>query len=185
VTVITASYGYLGLAAVIAMTTLILHLFKRPGRMTLQLAIFELNRLNWNVMITGLAFLSVGTFLGGVWANESWGRYWGWDPKETWSLVTILVYAFVAHFRFVESLNRPINLATGSFLAILSVGMTYFGVNYFLSGLHSYAQGDAPGVPGWVYIMAATMLALVMAARTVDSAQRWEVERIIDKSQQK
>jgi cytochrome c-type biogenesis protein CcsB len=174
VTIITASYGYLGLSAVIAMTMLVLHLFKRPGRMTLQLAIHELSRLNWNVMITGLAFLSVGTFLGGVWANESWGRYWGWDPKETWALVTILVYAFIAHFRFVESLNRPINLAAGSFLGISSVGMTYFGVNYFLSGLHSYAQGDAPGVPGWVYIMAAVMMALVFVAYLVDSSQSWE-----------
>ena len=173
VTIITASYGYLGLSAVIAMTMLVLHLFKRPGRMTLELAIHELNRLNWNVMVTGLAFLSVGTFLGGVWANESWGRYWGWDPKETWSLVTILVYAFVAHFRFVKSLNCPINLAAGCFLGISSVGMTYFGVNYFLSGLHSYAQGDAPGVPGWVYIMAAVMMALVFAAYLVDASQNW------------
>jgi cytochrome c-type biogenesis protein CcsB len=174
VTIITASYGYLGLAAVISMTMLILYLFKRPGRMTLRLAIFELNRLNWNVMITGLVFLSVGTFLGGVWANESWGRYWGWDPKETWALVTILVYAFVVHVRFIESLNRPINLAAGTFLSIWSVGMTYFGVNYFLSGLHSYAQGDAPGVPPWVYVMALIMLVLVVAAYAVDSAQRWE-----------
>jgi cytochrome c-type biogenesis protein CcsB len=174
VTIITASYGYLGLGAVIAMTMLLLYLFKRPGRMTLRLAIFELNRLHWNVIITGVAFLSVGTFLGGVWANESWGRYWGWDPKETWSLVTILVYAFVIHLRFVESLNRPLNLAAGSFLSIWSIGMTYFGVNYFLSGLHSYAQGDAPGVPTWVYIMAATMLVLVFAAYAADSTRSWE-----------
>jgi cytochrome c-type biogenesis protein CcsB len=177
VTIITASYGYLGLGAVIAMTMLILYLFKRPGRMTLRLAILELNRLHWKVIVTGLAFLSVGTFLGGVWANESWGRYWGWDPKETWSLVTILVYAFVVHFRFIESLNRPLNLAAGSFLSIWSIGMTYFGVNYFLSGLHSYAQGDAPGVPAWVYIMAVTMILLVVAAYSVDSTHIWEKER--------
>ena len=174
VTIITASYGYLGLVAVVAMTMLILHLFKRPGRMTLRLAIFELNKLHWNAMVTGLAFLSIGTFLGGVWANESWGRYWGWDPKETWSLVTILVYAFVVHFRFVERFNRPLNMASGGFLAILSVGMTYFGVNYFLSGLHSYAQGDAPGVPAWVFVMTVAMVALVVAAYLVDSARSWE-----------
>jgi cytochrome c-type biogenesis protein CcsB len=185
VTIITASYGYLGLASVIAMAMLILYLFKRPGRLTLRLAILELNKLNWNVMVTGLVFLSVGTFLGGVWANESWGRYWGWDPKETWALVTILVYAFVAHFRFVDALNRPIHLATGSFLAIASVGMTYFGVNYFLSGLHSYAAGDAPGVPAWVYIFAAAMLALVTAAHTMDSAQKWDTGVVIDKSHAK
>ena len=116
----------------------------------------------------------MGTFLGGVWANESWGRYWGWDPKETWSLVTILVYAFVVHFRFVEGLNRPLNFAAGSFLGISSVGMTYFGVNYFLSGLHSYAQGAAPSVPLWTYVMGATMLVLIVAAYAVDASRIWE-----------
>ncbi|MFQ5511149.1 MAG: cytochrome c biogenesis protein [Candidatus Krumholzibacteriia bacterium] len=173
VTVITASYGFLGLAALVAMTMLILHLFKGPDRMTLRLAILELNSLHWRVMITGLAFLSIGTWLGGVWANESWGRYWGWDPKETWALVTILVYAFVAHMRFVETLNNPLNLAAGSFAAISSVGMTYFGVNYFLSGLHSYAQGDAPSVPGWVYVMAVMMVALILGAYAADGRRSW------------
>ncbi|UCH83387.1 MAG: cytochrome c biogenesis protein CcsA [Candidatus Latescibacterota bacterium] len=168
VTVITASYGFLGLAALVAMAILILHLFKTQGRNHLLLAVFELHKLHWTVLVTGLAFLSVGTFLGGVWANESWGRYWGWDPKETWALVTILVYAFVVHLRFVRALNRPIHIAAGSFLAIWSIAMTYFGVNYFLSGLHSYAQGDAPGVPGWVYITAVVMITLVIGAYAVD-----------------
>jgi len=177
VTIITASYGYLGLGALIAMAMLIMYLFKRPGRITLQVAIGELNRLQWNVVITGLAFLSVGTFLGGVWANESWGRYWGWDPKETWALVTILVYAFVVHLRFIPSLNNPLNLAAGNFLAIWTVGMTYFGVNYFLAGLHSYAQGQSPGVPGWVYVMAAIMIVLVFAAYMMDSAKRWDLPK--------
>jgi len=174
VTVITASYGFLGLAAVIAMTMLVLHLFKSPGRKTLRRGIAHLNGLHWNVMIVGLAFLSIGTFLGGVWANESWGRYWGWDPKETWALVTILAYAFVVHIKYVGQLNRPIHLAAGSFLAISTVGMTYFGVNYFLSGLHSYASGDAPAVPGWVYVMAACMVLLVGAAYWIDGRRSWE-----------
>jgi cytochrome c-type biogenesis protein CcsB len=173
VTVITASYGFLGLAAVMALTVLVLYLFKSPGRQTLRHAIADLHFLHWNVLIVGLAFLSVGTFLGGVWANESWGRYWGWDPKETWSLVTILVYAFVVHFRYVDRLNTPIAFAAGSFLGIASVGMTYFGVNYFLSGLHSYAQGAAPGVPGWVFVTAAIMVVLVAAALWVDRTRRW------------
>jgi cytochrome c-type biogenesis protein CcsB len=177
VTIITASYGFLGLAAVIAMTMLVLHLFKSPNRMTVRHAIIDLNILHWNVLLAGVAFLTVGTFLGGVWANESWGRYWGWDPKETWSLVTILVYAFVMHFRFVDRLNTPLNLAAGSFLGISSVGMTYFGVNYFLSGLHSYAQGDAPEVPGWVGIMATIMVLLVMAAYMVDRSRSWSKAR--------
>lgn len=174
VSVITASYGFLGLAAIMAMVILLLYIFKGPGRMTLLNAIYDLDKLHWNVLITGTAFLSVGTFLGGVWANESWGRYWGWDPKETWALVTILVYAFVIHLRFVPRFFTPLNIAAGSFLGIASVGMTYFGVNYFLSGLHSYASGDAPGVPGWVFIMGFIMVAIVMGAYTVDSSKRWQ-----------
>ena len=177
VTIITASYGFLGLAAVIAMTMLVLHLFKGPGRKTLRRAIAHLNGLHWNVMIVGLAFLSIGTFLGGVWANESWGRYWGWDPKETWALVTILVYAFVVHIKYVGHLNRPINIATGSFLSISTVGMTYFGVNYFLAGLHSYASGVAPTVPGWVYVMAVCMVVLVFAAYFIDGRKSWDLKK--------
>jgi cytochrome c-type biogenesis protein CcsB len=176
VTIITASYGFLGLAAVIALTMLVLHLFKGPDRTTVHYAIIDLNSLHWNVLVAGIAFLSVGTFLGGVWANESWGRYWGWDPKETWALVTILVYAFVLHLRFVDRFNRPLNIAAGSFLSISSVGMTYFGVNYFLSGLHSHAQGDSPGVPGWVYVMAVAMLLLVAGAYVIDGSRSWTRE---------
>jgi cytochrome c-type biogenesis protein CcsB len=177
VTVITASYGFLGLASFMAMTMLILYLFKKPGRQTIQIAIFEMNQLLWNVLLTGLAFLSVGTLLGGVWANESWGRYWGWDPKETWSLVTILVYAAVVHFRYIPSLARPWFMAAGSFLAIISVVMTYFGVNYFLSGLHSYAEGEAPAVPIWAYITVAIMVGLVFLSYLADSSREWERPR--------
>jgi cytochrome c-type biogenesis protein CcsB len=173
VTIITASYGFLGLAAVMAMTILILHLFKGPGRETIRSAILEMDQLHWKVMIAGIAFLSVGTFLGGVWANESWGRYWGWDPKETWSLVTILVYAAVAHLRFTMRWRAPLYLAAGSLAAIFSVGMTYFGVNYFLAGLHSYAQGEAPSVPTWVYVMAAVMLLLIAGAFIADQRREW------------
>ncbi len=173
VTVITASYGFLGLAAVMSMAILILYLFKKKGRRTIQMAILDMNALHWNVLVLGLAFLSIGTFLGGVWANESWGRYWGWDPKETWALVTILVYAAVAHFHFQKTLDSPVYIAAGSFLAITSVGMTYFGVNYFLSGLHSYASGDAPDVPRWVFGMVAAMLILSWAAVRSDHAKKW------------
>jgi hypothetical protein len=88
--------------------------------------------------------------------------------------VSILVYAFVVHFRFIPRLNRPIHIAAGSFLAMWSIGMTYFGVNYFLSGLHSYAQGDAPSVPGWVYILAFAMISLVLAAYFAHRSTSWE-----------
>jgi len=174
VTVITSSYGFLGLSALLALTILILHMFKAPNRPQLYEAVQKLNGLHWKVLVTGLGLLSVGTLLGGVWANESWGRYWGWDSKETWSLVTILVYAAVVHFRWIPSMNRPWTLAAGSFAAVSSVVMTYFGVNYFLVGLHSYASGDAAQVPSWVAIGALTMAAVILLSGWFDMTRRWE-----------
>ncbi len=174
VTVITGSYGFLGLGSLLGGLVLVLYLFKGPGRRSVRDAIHKLDRLQFRVLVTGLALLSIGTFLGGVWANESWGRYWGWDPKETWSLVTILVYAVVIHFRWLPNLNRPLVLAAGGLAGIASVVMTYFGVNYFLSGLHSYAQGDAISVPAWVYLISAGMFALIVLAWIVDRARVWE-----------
>ena len=174
VTIITGSYGFLGLGSILGGLTLILILMKGPGRITIHKAILKLTKLNLNILVTGLGLLSIGTLLGGVWANESWGRYWGWDPKETWSLVTILVYALVTHTRWIPALNRPWILAAGSFAAISSVVMTYFGVNYFLSGLHSYAQGEAAEVPAWLFIFAGVIIALCAASWLTDRFRSWK-----------
>ncbi len=95
--------------------------------------------------------ISVGTYLGGVWANESWGRYWGWDAKETWALVTILIYAFILHMRFIPGFRGPLAFNIASLFGWASVIMTFFGVNYYLSGLHSYASGDPVPIPSFVY----------------------------------
>jgi cytochrome c biogenesis factor len=108
--------------------------------------------------------LTIGTFLGGVWANESWGRYWGWDPKETWALATVLFYSFVVHMRMIPGLRGHFAF---SFAALISYGfviMTYFGVNYYLSGLHSYAAGDPVPVPGFVYYTVAIVIIVALAA---------------------
>ncbi len=83
--------------------------------------------------------LAIGIFIGAVWANQSWGRYWGWDAKETWALVTLLIYAFPLHDGSFPALRRPMVFHTYMLVAFLTVLMTYFGVNYFLTGLHSYA----------------------------------------------
>ncbi len=174
VTVITSSYGFLGLSALIALTMLILHIFKGPGRETIRDAIVTLYDMHWKVLLSGLGLLSIGTFLGGIWANESWGRYWGWDSKETWSLVTILVYAAVSHFRYLPSLATPWAMAAGSFVAIASVMMTYFGVNYFLAGLHSYAAGSAATVPGWVNIAVGIMVLILIVSWWRDRHGTWE-----------
>jgi ABC-type transport system involved in cytochrome c biogenesis permease subunit len=98
-------------------------------------------------LITGLYLLAAGAFLGGVWANESWGRYWGWDPKETWALVTVIVYAFIIHMRIVPGLEGRLLFNIVSLFGFSSVIMTYFGVNYYLTGLHSYASGESLPVP--------------------------------------
>jgi cytochrome c-type biogenesis protein CcsB len=174
VTVITGSYAFLGLSAALGAQTLLLYLAKGPGRTTVRAAIERLDRLNNNVMITGLAFLTIGTLLGGVWANESWGRYWGWDPKETWSFVTILVYAVILHFRFIPALRSSWLHAALSLAAIASVVMTYFGVNYFLSGLHSYASGDAATVPSWVHIGVLIIAVLIGFSYAVKVTRKWQ-----------
>ncbi len=160
VTIITASYGFLGLCALLGGLTLILLIMVGLTRRPLGSAIAKLDRLNVDVMIVGIGMLAVGTLLGGVWANESWGRYWGWDPKETWALVSILAYALLLHFRWIPKLSNVYVQAVGSFLGIWTIIMTYFGVNYLLSGLHSYAAGDAVTIPTWVIGMFAGMTAL-------------------------
>ncbi len=152
VATITASYGFLALSSLLAFINLLLMIMQNPkNKEIIHLTIRELSNIIEMSLIVGLYLLTIGTFLGGVWANESWGRYWGWDPKETWALVTILIYAFIAHMRMVPGLKGlyPLNLA--SLLGIGSVLMTYFGVNYYLSGLHSYAKGDPVPVPSFVY----------------------------------
>lgn len=93
-----------------------------------------------NVMLyPALALLAMGIFVGAVWANISWGRYWGWDPKEVWALITLLTYFFAAHPSLLSLFRKPRVLMWFSIIAFLTVLITYFGVNYVLGGLHSYA----------------------------------------------
>ena len=79
------------------------------------------------------------------------GRYWGWDAKETWALASVLVYSFVAHMRFIPGLRGGFAYNFASMVSFSAIVMTYFGVNYYLSGLHSYAAGDPVPVPNFVY----------------------------------
>lgn len=170
VSMITASYGFLGLGALLGMITLILFILKNPNNeLRLNLAIKELNGINEMSLMIGLVLLTVGNFLGGVWANESWGRYWGWDPKETWALVTILVYAVVIHLRMIKGAYNDYSFSVISLLAFTSVLMTYFGVNYYLAGMHSYAKGDPVPVPDfvpWTYAVIAIVIAMAYPKRS-------------------
>ena len=96
--------------------------------------------------------------------NESWGRYWGWDAKETWALVTILVYAFILHMRLIPKMYSLFSFNVATLFGFASVVMTYFGVNYYLSGLHSYAAGDPVPIPNWVYIAVSSVLIISIVA---------------------
>ncbi|TMM57520.1 cytochrome C biogenesis protein [Maribacter algarum] len=145
--VIVGSYGPLTVAmilGVVSMLLMILTTKKNKKRMELNLK--ELTIINELSMTVGLIMLTIGNFLGGQWANESWGRYWGWDPKETWALISIMVYAFVIHTRLVPGLRGRWTFNFLSVLGYLSIMMTYFGVNYYLVGLHSYGQSGAAAV---------------------------------------
>ncbi len=169
VAVITASYGFLGLSALLGFISLLLFVGIKLSKdeavkQRITLSIKEATRINELSMIAGLSLLTVGNFLGGVWANESWGRYWGWDPKETWTLVTVLVYTAVLHFRFVPALNSIYIFCVASLISFSSVIMTYFGVNYYLSGMHSYAGGDPVPIPVWVYYVVVILTALIIAS---------------------
>ncbi len=169
VSVITASYGFLALCSLLGFFTLILFIIKKPNVKSkrndeIERNIVEATRINEMAMILGLSLLTVGNFLGGVWANESWGRYWGWDPKETWALVSILFYAAIVHFRFIKSLNNQFAFAVASTIAFASIIMTYFGVNFYLSGMHSYASGDPVPIPVFVYYTVGVVGAIVALA---------------------
>jgi len=167
VSMITGSYGFLGLGALLGFISLILFAMKNSSNeQRLERSILELTYLTEMSLILGLSLLTVGNFLGGVWANESWGRYWGWDPKETWALVTILVYAVVIHLRFIKSIYSVFVFNVAALISFSSVIMTYFGVNFYLSGLHSYAQGDPVPIPIFVYYAVVIIAILIgLAAR--------------------
>ena len=153
VAIIVASYGPFSLSMIVGAIVLLLMIYG-GGRKKQEIKqqIKELTIINELSLTVGLVMLTIGNFLGGMWANESWGRYWGWDPKETWALISILIYAFVIHMRLVPSLKGPWLFNLMSVIAYGSILMTYFGVNFYLVGLHSYASGDKIITPNFVYI---------------------------------
>jgi len=165
VSVITSSYGFLGLSAFLGILVMVLIVIRNDAnKHSVNIFIGQLTTINEMSAIIGLYCLTVGSFLGAVWANESWGRYWGWDPKETWSLITVVVYSFIVHMRLIPSLKGIFNYNLASVVGFGSVIMTYFGVNYYLSGLHSYGQGTASGLNPVVPVILLLIIALMIAA---------------------
>jgi cytochrome c-type biogenesis protein CcsB len=151
VAVIVASYGPFALGFILGAVSLLLILFtNEKNKAKMDLNIQEITYINELALTIGLIMLTIGNFLGGQWANESWGRYWGWDPKETWALISIMVYAFVIHARFVPSLRGKWIFNLMSMFAFISILFTYYGVNFHLVGLHSYASGEAHSL-SWIW----------------------------------
>ncbi|MDN3644069.1 cytochrome c biogenesis protein CcsA [Lutimonas halocynthiae] len=175
VATIISSYAPLALSALLGIMAQLLIIFRNSSNAkVLNLKIKELSYINEMSMTLGLFILSIGTFLGGVWANESWGRYWAWDPKETWALISIIVYAIVLHMRLIPKLNNDLVISVASTFAFLSIAMTSFGVNYYLTGLHSYATGDPVPIPNFVYI---SVFVLLIISLLSIFKQNWQKAR--------
>nr|WP_298655084.1 cytochrome c biogenesis protein CcsA [uncultured Flavobacterium sp.] len=164
VAVIVASYGPFTLGMILGLVALFLMIFTNAkNKQKMDLTIQEITYINEMALTVGLVMLTIGNFLGGQWANESWGRYWGWDPKETWALISIMVYAFVIHARFVPALRGKWIYNVMSVFAFASILMTYFGVNFHLSGMHSYASGEKQAVEIYLYIALAVVFIAAIA----------------------
>ena len=143
VAVIVGSYGPFALGMILGLICLLLMILTNVNnKEKMLLNVKELTIINEMSLTVGLVMLTIGNFLGGMWANESWGRYWGWDPKETWALISIMIYAFVIHMRLIPGLRNRLVFNIASIVAFGSILMTYFGVNFYLAGLHSYAKDD-------------------------------------------
>ena len=132
VMVIMFSYALFGLTVLIGLQGLIAHHRKQEEKEQ------QLAALSQFLLYPAVALIAIGIFIGAIWANVSWGRYWSWDSKETWALITMLIYSVPLHAD-IKWLRKAQHMHIYMLLAFLSVLMTYFGVNYFLSGMHSYA----------------------------------------------
>lgn len=139
VSVIMMSFALLSLTFICGLTAIILRLVRGRNAVELDGQLDSLALLSRLLLYPALALLGVGIFVGAIWANVSWGAYWSWDAKEVWGLITLMVYAVAAHAASVPFLRRSMGYHIFMTLAFLTIVMTYFGVNYFLGGMHSYA----------------------------------------------
>ena len=143
VAVVTAAYGFFGIGFLLGIVNLkLMCILKKSNADVLRGHITQLSIAGEMALWAGLALMTAGTFLGAVWANESWGRYWGWDPKETWALITMVAYAAVTHLHLTRRGRDLWLFNVCSVVAFSTVLMTFFGVNYFLSGMHAYGHTD-------------------------------------------
>ena len=135
VSIIMMSFALLSLTFICGLTALTVHFLKRESK-TVEEGLAMLSRL---FLYPALTTLGLGIFIGAIWANISWGTYWSWDPKEVWALITFMVYAVVVHTQSLPIFRKPMVYHLYVTLSFLTILMTYFGVNYILGGMHSYA----------------------------------------------
>jgi cytochrome c-type biogenesis protein CcsB len=163
VSIIVGSYGPFTLAMILGLISLVLYSITTPKNKTkIDLQIKEITIIIEMAIMIGLVMLTIGNFLGGMWANESGGRYWGWDPKETWALINIMIYAFILHMRLIPGLRGRLTFNFMAVFAFASILMGYQGVNHLLSGLHSYAAGDVVPIPNeiWGWLLTCIVLSV-------------------------
>ena len=166
--VLTINLGYAGMALAAGLGNVVMGrvLFGAPSKEVIS----SLTKLTYRAMQIGLVLLTAGTILGGVWADKSWGRFWGWDPKEVWALIAILTYLAILHGRHAGWL-KEFGVAAGGALGFLTIMMAWYGVNFILGvGLHSYGFGS--GGTGYVFVYAFLQIAFVLA-----SAFRWRLNK--------
>ncbi len=165
VAIIVASYGPFAVGMILGLLSLILMtLSSNKNIKVIKSNVREITYITEMALIIGLVMLTIGNFLGGQWANESWGRYWGWDPKETWALISIVVYALIIHARLIPGLRGLFTFNVLAVFGFASIMMTYFGVNYYLAGLHSYAKGEPQKTPMFVYYLILGILIITILA---------------------
>ncbi|RLD29315.1 MAG: cytochrome C biogenesis protein, partial [Bacteroidetes bacterium] len=180
VATLTISYGFLGLGFILGFFNMGIYLFKTPkNTQRLSLITKELTYVNEMNITIGLLLATVGTFLGGVWANESWGRYWGWDAKETWALVITIVYTIILHLRLAPKIKGEFTFNVAAIFGFGSVLMTFIGVNYyFTKGMHSYASGETPVFPMWAWITILGAVLLIVIAGIKERRNKKYIENI-------
>lgn len=171
VAVVTAAYGFFGIGFLLGIVNLtLMSITKKGNAAVLRGHITQLSVAGEMALWAGLALMTAGTFLGAVWANESWGRYWGWDPKETWALITMVTYAAVTHLHLTKWSKDLWLFNLCSVLAFTTVLMTFFGVNYFLSGMHAYGHSD---VSSTLFIIIGAVF-LAIAGLAVVARGKWQ-----------
>lgn len=144
VSIIMMSYALLSLTFICALTAVLIRFLMRKGTSRAERALLDerleaLQVLSRIFLYPSITTMGLGIFIGAIWANISWGAYWSWDPKETWALITFMIYAAVLHTQSLPAFRRPMVYHLYMLVAFLSIVMTYFGVNYVLGGMHSYA----------------------------------------------